>query len=133
MKELVIPAINDNLDAVLEFVSAFLEDAGFQIKQIMQVNIAVEEIYINISSYAYNPDVGPAHIICSIHGNKAVIEFIDSGKPYNPLDRVDPDITKSAEERGIGGLGVFMVKQLMDNISYKYENGKNILVIEKNI
>lgn len=133
MKELVIPAINDNLNAVLDFVSVFLEEAGFQIKQIMQVNIAVEEIYINIASYAYNPDVGPAHIICSIQGNKAVIEFVDNGKPYNPLDRVDPDITQSAEERGIGGLGVFMVKKLMDNISYKYENGKNILVIEKKI
>lgn len=133
MQELVISAVNDNLDRVQDFVSGFLEEAGFQTKQIMQVNIAVEEIYVNISSYAYNPDVGPVTIRCTSDANKAVIEFIDSGKRYNPLEREDPDITQAAEERGVGGLGVFMVKKLMDNISYRYENGNNILIIEKNI
>lgn len=133
MNELIVPAVNNNLEQVLEFVDGFLGTAGFQTKQIMQVNIAVEEIYINVANYAYNPDIGLVNIRCKLEGNKAIIEFVDSGKPYNPLERADPDISKSAEERGIGGLGVFMVKKLMDNIYYKYENEKNILIIEKKI
>lgn len=133
MKELTISAANENLDKVQVFVGEFLEELGFKPKQVMQVNIAVEEIYINIASYAYNPDVGAATVRCIEAPDKVIIEFIDSGKPYNPLEREDPDVSKSAEERGVGGLGVFMVKQLMDNIGYRYENGKNILIIEKNI
>lgn len=133
MRELVVPAINDNLDKVVDFVGAFLQETQFQNKQIIQVSIAVEEIFINIASYAYAPDVGSAKIICRLEGSKAIIGFVDSGKPYNPLLSNDPDVTQSAEQRGVGGLGVFMVKNLMDNINYKYEDGKNILIIEKNI
>ena len=133
MKELIVAAVNENLDQVQDFVGEFLAELGFKPKQIMQVNIAVEEIYVNIASYAYNPDIGAATVRCINAPDRAIIEFVDSGKPYNPLEREDPDVSKSAEDRGVGGLGVFMVKQLMDNISYRYENGKNILIIEKNI
>lgn len=133
MKELTIPAVNEKLDEVQDFVRVFLQEAGFQSKQIMQVNIAVEEIYINIASYAYRPEIGLATIRCINNVDRAVVEFMDSGKRYNPLERPEPDISKALTERDIGGLGVFMVKKLMDNISYRYENGKNILIIEKKI
>ena len=131
MKELIVSAVREKLSEVQEFVEDFLQKAGFQNKQIIQINIAVEEIYINIASYSYNPDVGLVTISCTNKGDKVIIEFADSGRQYNPLARQDPDVSKPWAERDIGGLGVFMVKKLMDQISYRYENGRNILIIEK--
>lgn len=134
-KEIVIDAVKENLPAVLEFVDSQLEEIDCPIKVQMQMDIAVEEIYINIANYAYSPDIGKATIKVGISDdNKEVsITFIDNGVPYNPLEKDDPDITLSAEERAIGGLGIFMVKKSMDDMIYEYKEGQNILTIIKNL
>ena len=101
----------------------------------MQILIAVEEIYINIAHYAYNPEIGKATVLCTIEGDplQVVIEFIDSGSPFDPLAKKDADTTLSVDERDIGGLGILMVKKSMDVVKYEYKDGKNILTIVKNI
>ena len=133
MKELCVPAELEQLDPVLAFVSAELEAAECDAEVQTQIMIAVEEIFVNIFSYAYPPKEGMATIRMQIEGTPAIvqIEMIDQGVPYDPLRREDPDITLSAQERGIGGLGIFMVKQIMDEVSYRYEDHSNILTIRK--
>jgi anti-sigma regulatory factor (Ser/Thr protein kinase) len=132
LKELVIDARVENLDAVLDFVTAQLEAAGCPVKLQTQIAIAVEEIFVNIAHYAYSQEAGGAAIRVAV-GDEVVIEFEDNGKPFNPLLKDDPDIGVTAEEREIGGLGIFMVKKIMDTVDYRYEDGKNVLVIKKNI
>lgn len=135
MKELTIEAKDENLNTVIAFVDELLEEQECSIKHQMQIDIAVEEIFVNISHYAYQPEVGPATIRVEVTQNPLVVSltFIDHGIPYDPLKKADPDITLPAEERGIGGLGIFMVKKSMDDIQYEYKDGKNILTIKKNI
>ncbi len=133
MKELTIEAKINNLDQVLEFVNEALEEAGSPLKCQMQIDIAVEEIFVNIAHYAYTPDTGIAEISMEISGDPAaaVITFADSGKPYDPLAKEDPDVTLSADKRQIGGLGIYMVKKSMDEVTYEHTGGKNILTIKK--
>lgn len=130
MKELIVDAVIENLGTVLDFVSSELEANECSMKMQTQIAIAVEEIFVNIANYAYNPEIGGAVIRVSV-GDEVVIEFEDKGVPYNPLEKGDPDITAEAEEREIGGLGIFMVKNIMDEVEYRYEAGKNILIIKK--
>lgn len=133
MNELNLSATLENLDQVTAFVEEKLEACGCPMKIQMQVAIAVEEIYVNIAHYAYNPEVGPATIRVEVPEDplEVVITFMDRGKPYDPLAKEDPDVSLSAEERDVGGLGIFMVKQTMDDIRYEYADGRNILKIRK--
>ena len=135
MKEMTIAATVENIGAVTDFVDEQLEALDCPMKAQMQINIAIDELFGNIAHYAYNPDVGEATVRVEVIEEplSVVITFIDGGVPYDPLSADDPDVTLSAEERGIGGLGIFMVKKSMDEISYRYEDGKNILSIRKNI
>lgn len=135
-RELVVSATLEELDHVLAFIDAELERHDCSMKSQMQIDIAVEEIYVNIAHYAYPPDQnGKATIRCTVGGNplQVTIQFMDHGVPYNPLKKSDPDISLSADDRQIGGLGIFMVKKSMDNIHYEYKDGKNILTIGKKI
>lgn len=133
MNELNLSATLENLDQVTAFVEEKLESCGCPMKIQMQVAVAVEEIYVNIAHYAYNPEVGPATIRVEVPEDplEVVITFMDRGKPYDPLAKEDPDVSLSAEERDVGGLGIFMVKQTMDDIRYEYADGRNILKIRK--
>ena len=133
--ELKIEAEKDNFSEVLDFVDSILEELGCSMKIQMQINLAVEEIFVNIASYAYGSDTGEAEIRVEVLENpKAVkIIFMDRGVPYNPLEKEDPDITLSIEERGVGGLGIFMVKKSVDEMSYEYADEKNILTIMKRL
>ena len=133
--ELDIEAVEENLDRVTRFVEEKLEVTGCTPKDVMQIGIAVEEIFINIAKYAYAPDKGKATVRVEVSEDPVTvtITFIDHGKPYDPVAKEDPDITLSAEERKIGGLGIFMTKQLMDDVEYVYEGGKNILTLKKKI
>ena len=135
MKEFETTALKEKLPKVLAFVDEQLASLGCSQKIILQIDIAVEEIFVNIASYAYNPEVGPAVIRTEITEDPlaVVISFVDNGMPYDPLARPDPDIHLPASERGIGGLGIFMVKQSMDDVAYEYKDGQNILTIKKNI
>lgn len=135
MKELNIDARVDNLSRVLEFTNMELEELDCPVKVQVQIDVAVEEIFVNIASYAYTDGTGTANIrIEHSEDNSTVyITFRDQGIPYNPLDREDPDVTLSAEERGIGGLGIYMVKKSMDDVIYRYENGYNTLTLVKKL
>ena len=135
MKELTIDAATENIPVVTEFVNEQLEALGCSVKVQMQIDIAIDELFGNIAQYAYNPEVGAATVRVEITEDPiaAVITFIDNGVPYDPLKKEDPDISLSAEERQIGGLGIYMVKKSMDGISYDYRDGQNILTITKNL
>jgi anti-sigma regulatory factor (Ser/Thr protein kinase) len=132
VKELKIEAKIENLDAVLDFINAELDRKNCSMKVQNQIDIAVEEIFVNIAHYAYNPIIGDAIIRIAVSGEIS-IEFEDEGKPYNPLEKDDPDITTSAEEREIGGLGIFIAKKIMDTLEYHHKDNKNIFVIKKNL
>ncbi len=101
----------------------------------MQIEVAVEEVFINIASYAYAPGKGNAVVRVEIPEDPVAvtITFMDHGVPYDPLAREDPDLTIPAEDRQIGGLGVFMVKKTMDDVTYEYKDGKNTLTLKKNL
>ena len=133
MNEIEIKALTENLPKVLAFVDEQLEAAGCPRKIKIQIDIAVEEIFVNIAHYAYNPEIGTATVRIEVMNEPSMVDitFIDGGVPYDPLAREDPDVTLSAEERRIGGLGIFMVKKSMDDIEYKYLDGHNILTLKK--
>ncbi len=138
MKEIQVLATVENIDTVTDFVNEQLEEIGCPMKIQMQMDVAIDEIFSNIAHYAYHPEEGPAQLqvemIETEEGKTGVcLTFIDHGKPYDPLAKEDPDVTKTAEERDIGGLGIFLVKKTMDEINYEYRDGKNILTIKKHI
>ena len=135
MKEMTIDAAVENIPTVTAFVEEQLEQYNCPMKAQMQIDIAIDELFSNIAQYAYNPKTGKATVRVEVTENPmaVIITFIDNGVPYNPLAKADPDVTLSADERQIGGLGIFMVKKSMDDISYEYKDGQNILKIKKNI
>lgn len=134
MRELVIDATVENIERVTEFVDGQLEQFGCPVKAQMQIDLAIDELFGNIAHYAYSPEVGPATVRVEVTEQPlaVVVTFIDNGVPYDPLKGEEPDITLSAEERQIGGLGIYIVKKSMDEISYEYKDGQNILKIKKN-
>ena len=135
MQELNIEARTENLGEVLGFVDALLEEHKCRAKPQIQINVAVEEIFVNIAHYAYTPNTGSARISVDFEGDpeSVVITFSDTGMPYDPLAKEDPDITLSVSERQIGGLGVYMVKKSMDEVFYEHRDGCNIFTIKKQI
>lgn len=133
MKELTIAATVENIEAVTAFVNQQLEELACPMKAQMQINIAIDELFSNIAHYSYNPEIGQATVRVEVMENPLAVSitFIDNGVPYDPLSKEDPDLTLSAEERQIGGLGIYMVKKSMDEITYEYKDGQNILSIKK--
>lgn len=135
MFELKTEATIENLAKVTAFVEDHLAEAGISLMNTTGICIAVEEIYVNIANYAYSPGTGDVtiRIDTKMDRSKVFIIFEDHGIPYNPLEKEDPDISLSLEERQIGGLGIFMTKQFMDEIIYEYKDNSNILTLIKNI
>ena len=135
MKELELEAKIENLSEVLAFVDEELEGADCSMKIQMQIDIAVEEIFVNIANYAYSPKIGTATVRVEVMGDPPAVDitFIDGGVPYDPLAKADPDVTLSAEERQIGGLGIFMVKKSVDDVKYEYLDGHNVLTLKKGL
>lgn len=135
MKELTIAATVENIETVTDFVNEQLEALDCPMKAMMQIDIAIDELFGNIAHYAYNPEVGSATVRVEVAEEplSVIITFIDNGVPFDPLATEDPDVTLSVEERGVGGLGVYMVKKSMDEITYAYKNGQNILTIKKHL
>lgn len=130
---LTLEARSANLEQAISFVTEKLEAADCPLKIQMQIEVAVEELFVNVASYAYASGSGSVTIDLEIAEEPAaaVITFTDSGIPFDPLKKSDPDIALSAEERQIGGLGIFMVKKSMDDIVYERRDGRNILRITK--
>ena len=133
MKELEIEAVRKNTYSVLAFVDEDLEAAECPMLTQTAIDIAVEEIFVNIANYAYGEETGTVLIQVTIHEDppSAEITFIDTGVQYDPLANPDPDITLPSNKRKKGSMGIFMVKKSMDEMTYKYEGGKNILTIKK--
>jgi anti-sigma regulatory factor (Ser/Thr protein kinase) len=124
-----------NMPKVLQFIDSNLEAAGCSLKTQMQIDIAVEEWFVNIAHYAYGDSTGMATVLMEVKGDPAAayIQFVDKGIPYDPLAKADPDVTLSAEERKIGGLGIYLIKNTMDDVIYDYKDGHNMLTIIKTI
>ncbi len=135
MKKLTVDATVENIEKVTAFVNEQLEQLNCPLKAQMQIDIAIDELFSNIARYDYNPKTGSATVHVDVLQDplSVVVTFIDNGKAYDPLAREDPDVALTAQEREIGGLGVYMVKKCMDEISYEYKDGRNILRIKKKI
>lgn len=134
MKELTVPALISKIPVVTEFVDQMLEEIDCPMKAQVQIDVAVDEIFSNIANYAYVGKDGTATIIIDSldSGTGVKLSFSDEGIEYNPLEKEDPDVTLSAEDRDIGGLGIYLVKKTMDKVEYERRDGFNILTIYKN-
>lgn len=134
MKEITLPAKVENVEKVTAFVDEYLESVDFPMKAQLQIDIAIDELFSNIAYYAYDDsDIGEVTVKIGKmeHPDRIELSFTDSGKEYNPLEKEDPNVALSAEERGIGGLGIFIVKKSMDDVLYDYVDGKNVITIIK--
>ena len=133
MEKITVEATVDNLQKVIDFATEKLESRDCPIKASMQLELVIEEIFVNIASYAYESATGDATFCMDFAENPDAVflTFIDGGKPYNPLEKPDPDITLDAEDRDIGGLGIFLVKKNVDEIFYERTDDKNILRMKK--
>ena len=127
--------MTENIPRFTAFVDGELERLGCSIKAQMQIDIALDEILANISLDAYAPGKGEAEVLVDYdaEGGAVLITFRDRGTPFNPLEREEPDTGLSAEEREIGGLGIFLVRKTMDGMEYRREDGANVLTLRKKI
>ncbi len=128
-----IPAKLEGMDVILAFVSYLLDINGCSTKARTQVRMAIEELYVNVTLYAYPSQDGWAEMRGSVDNGMATFKLIDGGRPFDPLAKDDPDIMLSGEEREIGGLGIYMVKTMMDEVEYKYRDGCNRLTLRKQL
>lgn len=131
MPERTFPANVSALQDVLAFTEEQLDAAGCPVKKVMPISVAIEEMFVNIAHYAYPSGNGTVRYSIEHDGHCVTFRLADSGIPFNPLAKPDPDITLSAKERKIGGLGIYMMKKTMDETAYEYFNGENILTMKK--
>ena len=127
--ELKIKASDESLEAINDFIHSALPEGCSDII-VNQIDLAVEEIFVNIANYS---GADEAEIFCCCNDGLLEVTFADGGVPFNPLEKPDPDITLNAEDRQIGGLGIFLTKKFMDNVEYSFRDGKNILKIQKKL
>ena len=130
MESRVFKADVKELDNLFDYSSTLLKILNFARRDIIMINTALEEVFVNVAHYAYDEN-GTVEVSLSNDKNKVTFVFKDNGKPFNPLDIASPDITAKGEDREIGGLGIYMVKNIMDEVIYKYEDGHNILTLVK--
>lgn len=128
-RTLQIDARRSLLEPLLDIFEQDLKEGNCPKDRIEEIRIATEEIFINIASYAYPDQDGEVSIEETVQDKKIDVTFADQGIPYNPLEKVDPDINLGFEERDIGGLGIYMVKKIVDQVDYQYKDGKNCLHI----
>ena len=135
MKELTIEAAVENIEIVTDFVTAELEKLDCPMKAETQIAIAIDELFGNIARYAYSPDIGKATVRFEVEEDPlaVIITFIDNGVPFNPLEQAEPDTHLSAQERQIGGLGIHLIKETMDEVEYAHEEGRNVLKMQKKL
>ena len=135
MTSKTFPARTDVLADVLGFAEEMLESFGCPMKALFTLTVAIEEVFVNVAHYAYGDDEGDVTLSIDFDEGTRTVTFrmADSGVPFDPLKKPDPDITRPAEERDIGGLGIFITKKAMDAVTYAYEDGKNMLTMSKTI
>ena len=133
MKRLEIPAEKARLSEAVDFVLDFAKELGFPKTELFQLKVCTEEIFVNVASYAYAPDTGL--ITVTAQGSEdpltITLSFIDRGTPFDPLAKPDPEKKRPLSLAKKGGLGIFITKRLMDEVSYAYEDGRNVLTIRK--
>lgn len=130
--KIALPAKLENLEAMVGFIGEGAEKQGFDQKTIHQIHLACEEALVNVIHYAYPDGNGDIELTYDLNEEKGlVIEIIDWGIPFNPLSLPEPDIEASIEDRKIGGLGIYMMRNIMDEVHYKREQGRNILTLVK--
>ena len=133
MKVLKVPATDDKLYEVQDFVNAELEANDSPMATQMIIEVSLEELFVNISHYAYPEGNGWAEVHVCVEDGVMELTLIDGGIPFDPLAKPDPDVTLLAEERQIGGLGIYMVKRAMDAMDYEYRDGQNCLTLVKKL
>ena len=135
MESITVKAKTEALDTVTDFVEEKLAPCDCPMRTLLQLRLAIEEIFVNIASYAYSPEEGDAEIRCEVLEDplRVVVQFLDSGRPFDPLAREDADTSEEALMSREGGLGILLVKKTMDDVQYSYEGGKNILTIMKKL
>ena len=135
MKSITVPATDEDPNPVMEFVEEELSKHDCPSRALYQIQVAIEEILVNIVSYAGLANDDDVEVRCEVLDDplRVVVQFLDGGVPFDPLAMEDPDTSPEATEEREGGLGIFLVKQMMDSVSYAYEGGKNTLTIRKNL
>ena len=135
MRSITIPATDEDPEPIVEFVGEELAKFDCPQKALYQIEVAIEEILVNIVSYAGLSDADGVEVRCEVLDDplRVIVQFLDGGVPFDPLAKADPDITPEAIMEREGGLGIFMVKKMMDDVSYVYEDGKNTLTLVKNL
>lgn len=129
----VFDASDDCLNDAISFVEEQLEEFDCPMKAVMQITVCVEEMFVNVAHYAYEGEKGTVALTIGMEGDSVAITLTDSGMPFDPLAKEDPDITLSAEERRIGGLGIFMVKKSMDSVRYERRDNENVFTMTKKL
>ena len=135
MKEMTLKAVIESIPRITDFVDGEQEALDCPMKEQMEIDVAIDEVFCNIASYAYPSGTGEAQVRFEFDpaDRTVTLTFTDQGVPFNPLEKEDPDVTLSAEKRAIGGLGIFLVKKTMDGVEYVRRDGKNILTLRKKI
>lgn len=135
MSELTVTAAVENIETVTDFVNEALQQHHCPTKALIQIDVAIDELFGNIAKYAYGANSGEVTIRLEVSDDPKMVTvtFTDQGMPYDPLSAAEPDVTLCAQDRPIGGLGIYLVKKSMDQVSYRHEDGRNILSIKKYI
>lgn len=133
-RQIILPNDVQEVPRMAEFIETVCDEAGVDMATAMQLNLAIEEAVVNVMNYAYPAGTqGDVCLAASVQGDTITFVLSDSGTPFDPTQTGEPDLTLGAEDRPIGGLGIFLVRQIMDSVEYRYSDGKNILTLTKNI
>ena len=128
LSQIRLPAKRENLEKFSEHILQCAEKQGIDRKQLMQINLSLEEVLVNICDYSYRDNEGDIEVICGLdNDNRFVIEITDSGIPFDIDSFDEPDLNADISERKVGGLGIYLIKKMMDDIQYRFEDNKNIL------
>ncbi len=135
MKSITVPPTKESPNPVTEFVVGELEQHDCPAKVIYQIQVAIEEIMVNIVSYAELTEDDNIEVRCGVYEDplRVELQFLDGGIPFDPLAAEDADTSPEALMNREGGLGILLVKKMMDDVSYEYKDGKNTLTILKNL
>ena len=132
---MTLDAVPENFAAVQDWIREHLASIPCSVRTLLELDMIVEEVFINIANYAYGKQIGKAWVDLSMDdsGKHLIMTFRDKGIPYDPLKKETPDLKSPAEKRAIGGLGIFLVHEYSDSLSYQYKDGENQLTISKKI
>lgn len=128
-EQIRLPALLENVPVLLDFTRERLMERDMDDIAVSRLEMAVEELLVNVASYAYPGDPGEVELRFGGRDGALLIEIRDGGIPFNPLDRPEPDVGASLEDRDIGGLGIYFARKIADDIAYRFENGENVLIL----